>query len=390
MTEFPIRPGAASGSQPWLAVELGDSVTTSICGKFLHELGATVIKLEPPGGSPLRCAPPVLTHADGATLSTLFAYLNAGKKSVTADLGTPPGRELAQALIASAADVILLWGTEKEWSARGLAPSALATLAPQGVVARASMFGDDGPYQAFRGGELQVEALGGLANVIGRPDAEPIRLGGRQAQYAAGLALLTGVSLALYRRVIHGVGSVLATSVLETVSYLEWKSASHYQDDGVFITRGTERGPMILPCADGYFGFYYRAKDWPAILQIFDDPRLRADRFRTQKSRDANRASLIGILTEHTSRWRKRDLYHQAQQRGVAMGYTATMGDLLKSEQYAAREFLRHLDLGEFGTGTVPGTPWRAGPAAVGRRDRVPSAGEHDAEVRALVGRAGE
>jgi crotonobetainyl-CoA:carnitine CoA-transferase CaiB-like acyl-CoA transferase len=343
---------------PTTVVELGDSLAASYCGRLFVQLGATVVKVEPPGGSSLRNTAPFLDCASGP-LSATYTALNGGKDALTADLATGAGREAVEQLLLDSGDVVIMSGTSAEWAARKLPVTRVLELAPRAVVGLVSTFGEVGPYSDIVGGELQAQALGGLMNMVGLPDREPLRMGGYQAQYSAGLALLAGFSVAMFKRSVSGAGSTFTTSVLETVAQIEWKGALTYQDDGSIVKRGPAGAPLILRAQDGFVAFYYQPQNWPKILQLFDDPRLETEAFATQAGRNANQSALVAVLSDCLSNVPKRDFYHRAQAERLPMGYTATMGDLLESEQYRFREFFEDIDVAELGTGRLPGAPWR-------------------------------
>jgi crotonobetainyl-CoA:carnitine CoA-transferase CaiB-like acyl-CoA transferase len=343
---------------PSTVIELGDSLAGSYCGRLFLQLGATVLKVEPPGGSPLRATAPLLGSSSGGVSAT-FTALNAGNQTVNADIDTPPGRAAVEALLRERGDVVIMSGTTAEWAARHLSTSRVRELVPQAVVGRVTTFGDEGPYADIVGGELQAQALGGLMNMVGDPARQPLRMGGYQGQYSTGLALLTGFSLGMFNRARTGVGGSFTTSVIETVSQIEWKGALSRQANGLIATRGPDGAPLIVRAKDGFFAFYYRPDDWPKVLQILDDPRLAAAEFATQEGRNLNRPALLAVLNDCMSRLPKRDFYHRAQAERLPMGYMATMGDLLDSEQYRARNFFEEIDLGDLGLGRLPGAPWR-------------------------------
>jgi crotonobetainyl-CoA:carnitine CoA-transferase CaiB-like acyl-CoA transferase len=339
-------------------IELGDSLAGSYCGRLLLQLGATVLKVEPAEGSPLRKTAPFLDPLQEQSSAT-FTALNSGKQTVVADIESPAGRAVVEALLQNQGDIVVMSGTLTEWASRNLSVSRVGELAPHAVIGRVTMFGDDGPYVEIVGGELQAQALGGLMNMVGLPSREPLRLGGYQAQYSTGLAMLTGFSLGMYQRTLTGAGGSFTTSVIESVSHIEWKGAVAYQQTGSVVTRGSIGAPAILRTKDGFVAFYYRPDDWAKVRAIFGDPRLDADEFATQEGRNSNRPALLEVLNDCTSKLLKVDLYHRSQAARMTTGYMATMGDLLKSDQYRARHFFEDVDLGDLGVGQLPGAPWR-------------------------------
>jgi crotonobetainyl-CoA:carnitine CoA-transferase CaiB-like acyl-CoA transferase len=129
----------------------------------------------------------------------------------------------------------------------------------------------------------------------------------------------------LVRQGKPATGQRIELSDLEAIAFLEWKGPVYYQASGALVPRGKENGPLVLPCADGHFAFFYSPPDWPAIVEMFGSlPALADERFATPAGR-------------------KHELYHMAQARGVPAGAVETIADLRVSPQYAATGFLRPL-----------------------------------------------
>jgi crotonobetainyl-CoA:carnitine CoA-transferase CaiB-like acyl-CoA transferase len=341
------------------ALEIGDSIAGSYCGRLLRDLGAQVTKVEPDGGSPLRTAGPFLETPQGEHLSATYLASNAGKDVVTADLDTARGRQTVVELIARQPDFVLMSGAAAYWKARDLTPERIHEVSPKSIIGRTTLFGERGPNVNLIGGELQVQALGGLMNMVGDRSREPVRIGGYQAQYCAGLALLNGFAIGMFEREQTGVGNSFSTSALETVSHVEWKSSVTFQASGQIDTRGDDDAPAIIRAKDGFFALFYRPSDWPTIKAIMKDGRLDDPRFATQAGREEYRAELLAVLDDCAKDKSKRDLYHATQAVRMTTGYTATMGDLLDSDQYRAREFFEPLEVPGLGSGRLPGAPWR-------------------------------
>ncbi|MGV9870535.1 CoA transferase [Rhodococcus koreensis] len=341
-------------------IELGDSLAAAFCGRLLRQLGATVVRVEPPQGSPLESVAPFVETSTGEPVSATYLALNDGKEVVTADADTAEGLETIETLLRERGDIVLMSGPLQEWAERKLAPERIMELSSRAVIGRVTLFGDVGPYASSVGGELQAQALGGLMNMIGEPDAEPLRIGGYPAQYSTGLSLLTGVSLGLFRRERTNRGSSFSTSVIETVANMEWKTALTYRSEGKIAKRGWRHDPpLILRCRDGFFAFFYLPNDWPKVLEVVGDPRLLDDRFSTQENRNANRDELVEILSEFTGRFGKVELYHKTQAAKMTTGYMATMADLLVDGQYQSRQFFDDIEVPDVGLGQLPGAPWR-------------------------------
>jgi crotonobetainyl-CoA:carnitine CoA-transferase CaiB-like acyl-CoA transferase len=306
-------------------VEHGASPAVAMCGKLLAELGASVSIVG--GGSDTR-------FGTGRLARATSLFLDRGKGG------------------ASAAEFETLIGETDILLADHLSgdADALRQVAPQLILAHFTKWGEQGPKAGRPSSELVAQAAGGLLALLGEPTREPLMLAGRQAAYSAGFLGFSAVMAALSHRdqlVRQGkpaTGQRIELSDLEAIAFLEWKGPVYYQASGALVPRGKENGPLVLPCADGHFAFFYSPPDWPAIVEMFGSlPALADERFATSAGRIAGEAELKSILSDLTRNRAKHELYHMAQARGVPAGAVETIADLRASPQYAATSFLRPL-----------------------------------------------
>ncbi len=366
------------------ALELGEGIAPAFCGKLLAALGADVIKVEPPTGDRCRRVGPFARDQTGSESSLLFLYLNTSKRGITLDLTTPTGADLFRQL-AAAADIVVEGLGAGRLETLGLGYGVLARDNPGLILTSITPFGDDGPYRDYLDGELVLLALGGLLNMLGAPDREPVPLGGYQAEYAAGLAAFTGTMAALTGREVTGRGQQVTVSAHETVAYLEWKTPIYYQSDGRIRRRGGEQSQwLVLPCSDGFVAFVFQDEHWPRVKELLGDPRLEDPRFADRPGRVAHRGELREILAGWTRPRTKAEVYHEAQALGIPVGMVADAADLVASPQYLSRGFFARVDHPRTGPALYPGIPFVLG----GHRPpvgRAPLLGEHNLEVYASL-----
>ena len=144
-------------------VECGQGVSAAFGAKMIGDLGAEVIKVEPPGGDLTRRRGPFPNDKPDPEKSGLFVYLNTNKRGVTADLGKPEGRELLGRLLEKA-DILIHNVPPYERASQGLDSAALCAKYPGLIVASISMYGDRGPRANWRGYELNASNAGGWAS----------------------------------------------------------------------------------------------------------------------------------------------------------------------------------------------------------------------------------
>jgi crotonobetainyl-CoA:carnitine CoA-transferase CaiB-like acyl-CoA transferase len=361
-------------------LELGSSISGAFCGKLLAAFGAELIKVEPPGGDPCRRLGPFAGDRPELERSLPFLYLNTGKLSVTLGPESASGRVLLGRL-ASDAQIVLDSLGPGRLEALGLPYAQLAGLSPGIVLTSIADFGSDGPYRDYLGGELVLLALGGLLNMIGEPEREPLRLGGYQAQYVTGLSAFTGTMAAIHERDATGRGQRVEVSAQESVAFVEWKSGIYYQADGQLRRRGGRKAQwLVLRCRDGFAAFVYQDEHWPGVRDLIGDDRLADARFDTRAGRLAHREELRPLLEAWTAQRPKTAVYHQAQAAGIPVGMVADVADLVASPQYAARGFMATVDHPATGPAQYPGAPCTLDGDRPAPR-RAPLLGEHNPAI---------
>jgi crotonobetainyl-CoA:carnitine CoA-transferase CaiB-like acyl-CoA transferase len=305
-------------------------LATSLAGKIAADLGATVLKIEPPDGDPVRRAPPLLP--DGT--SALFQFLNTSKRSLSLALGTAAGRTALGGLLDEAHAVLF----EEPASIAGLARTGKAT--PIEIAA----FPIEMDAATRPVSEFTILALGGLLHMIGEPDRKPLRLGGHQASYAAGLTAFTGLAAALSARDAGHAAPSVRVSLAEVLQWVNWKAASGAEASGVSPGReGKASEFQIVPCKDGHVAVVYTATQWPQTRDLIGDPRLKDPKYDTRAGRRQHVAEIYAIMTPWFADKTRAEINKTAQAKGVPFGPIFTPAELLETEQYVARDFLAHV-----------------------------------------------
>ncbi|MET0887708.1 MAG: CoA transferase, partial [Mycetocola sp.] len=334
-------------------MEVGESLSTAVAGRLLLKMGANVTRILPAGTvSPVDSTPPFL-GTGRETRSALSVWLHEGKTLWEPDLSDPADRDEVLDALRSA-DVILIWGTTDEWASHGLPLAAVAEAAPTAVIGHVTAWGDDGPYSEFRQGELTLQATSGFLNLLGVMHREPVRLAGHPIQSVAGMLVLDGVLLGLFRRQSTGQGAQFATSEFESAAHLEWKVATFVQSQKRKELRGEDGGgPCVVRCRDGHFAMFFMPRHWEDLKTIIGDPRLDEDRFATTEAREAHLEEFVAVVEQTTLLMSKKDLYYRAQAKNIPAGYVATVTDLRTSSQYRARELFEPVTVEGVGNGEL-------------------------------------
>jgi crotonobetainyl-CoA:carnitine CoA-transferase CaiB-like acyl-CoA transferase len=356
-------------------LELAQGVSGPFCGKLLAEFGAQVIKIEPLTGDISRHrAPFAHDHPDPAG-SLLYLYLNTAKRSITLHLGCRAGMRLFEGLVQHA-DVVI--GDH--------ATPASATMPSERQLIYTSIrpFGLDGPYADWPFTELTVEALGGVMAIVGDPDRPPVKLGGEQASYLAGLNAAVATLLALEAREHTGRGQVVDISIQESLLTILGNIPIIYSHLTTVARRIGSRHhrthpTAIFPCKDGYVGIAAQTpQQWEALCLLVDQPELLIDsRFITGVQRAERADDLDAVLRPWFLTRTRQEVMLACQGRRIPVGLSCTIPELLDDPQYAATGFFHDVDHPSTGTARYPGGAFQMPhpPCIYGRAPRL---GEHN------------
>ena len=191
-------------------LELGQIYNGPYCGLLFAQLGADVIKVEPPGGEPLRFRShdPVESHE--------FVMLNSNKRSVVLDLKTDAGRQALLDLVETA-DVLIENFAPGTMERLQLSPERLLAHNPRLVVASGKGYGSTGPYAHMSAMDITVQAMSGAASATGEPDGPPTKAGAAFVDFSGGIHLFAAISAALFQRERTGRGQIVEVSMHDTI-----------------------------------------------------------------------------------------------------------------------------------------------------------------------------
>ncbi|MBI4289718.1 MAG: CoA transferase [Chloroflexi bacterium] len=379
-----------------------------LCGKLLADLGAEVIKVEPPGGDPDRSGPagPFLKseNSDKTSKSLHWSVYNQGKKGITLNLDTDEGQELFMKLAARAHGVIESFHPG-HMAALGLDYEALARINPAIVFTSITPFGQDGgPYANWKACDLVGMAMGGYMYLCGDADRAPVRITAPQAWLHTCGEAAVGAMIALYHAAGTGEGQHVDVSMQESVAMLMFNSRGFWELDKTVLTRqGARRSGLssgaiqrqTWPCRDGFITFVILgaasgAKTNQGLVQWMDEEGMADDFLRgidwnafdmaaaSQEFHDQLEARLKAFFLEHT----RTELTDGAMKRRVMLYPVATVGDLMASPQLAARGYWTKVDHPETGMSiTYPGPFVKCTPNALKPGRRAPLVGEHNNEI---------
>jgi len=295
---------AAPSSSPLAGVEVVDfshAAAGPFCTQHLGDMGAQVIKIEPPDGDMLR-------HVDegpsGPGMGTYFLGLNRNKRSIRLDLQTSVGREIALRLCAGA-DVVVENHRPGVMERLGLDYATVRSSNPRVVYASISAFGESGPLRDKPGMDIVVQAFAGIMGLTGPSDGDPVKVGAPIADFATGYAAAMGVLAALYERTRSGEGQRVSLSMLNVVASLLSNCATGFLMSGIPIQRLGSAHPQIVPyqAFRGSDGEYIvigilNERFWKKLCAMLDAGDLASSpKFARNADRVRNRDELVEIVS---------------------------------------------------------------------------------------------
>jgi benzylsuccinate CoA-transferase BbsE subunit len=396
----------------------------SYCTKLLADLGADVIKIEPPGGDPARNVGPFYHDEAGPERSLYFSNLNTNKRSIVLDLMDKSGRAAFEKLAATA-DIVVESFAPGYLDGLGLGYEALCKLRPDVIVTSITGFGQSGPHAQYLAPDIVGVAMAGIMWLAGDPRDAPNLPPCYQGYLSASIQAAAGTLMALYHRDVTGEGQHVDVSMQEALLIAEETAMQAYDLQKFVRNRTGARGLLPIPvpgmgpyeAADGWIWSYVSAPGgapWTELLAwMVDEGKaedLTADpygstiaelnmRFLTSvvlnpdsvKEKKPVLAHIDDVLTRFFKNKPKRELYEQGQHRRLLIGIVSTPEDLASSPQLNARGWfqqVRHEDLND--TLSYPGPPYRLSETPWRIASRPPLLGEHTAEVLAEAGYASD
>lgn len=380
-------------------VEYGHLVSAAYATKMLADLGADVIKIEPPrSGDRSRAFGPFPGGVVDRERSGLFVYLNTNKRSVTLDTTTPAGRGLLLRLLGTA-DLFVHNLSPAEMDAQALTYEAVAAVNSQVVMTSITPFGLSGPHRDFVTTDLTLWNAGGIAYLngggAGTDDLPPLRAFGQQAEYQGGLNAAIASMGALFARHRIGGGQHVSVSIQESLVAILELTFEYWPYMGLVASR-LGRKPIqpldFLECRDGWvFVCCVEEHQWRSFVELMGRPEwAEMELFADRLSRAENWDALKIFLQEWAQEQSVDAVYHAAQQRRIPFAPVSTMGDLLASDHLKARGFFAELHQPGMEPFAVPGAPYKLSQTPWQIRSPAPSLGQHTESVLAELGLSGD
>ncbi len=397
----------ASMLSPYRVLDLTDH-RGEIAAQLLGDLGADVIRVEPPGGSDARRQGPLI-DADGlpdTERSLPFQAFNRNKRSIVLDLGVDADRQRFMAL-AAGADFVFDAGPPGQLGRHGIGFEDLRAVNPRIIFTYVTPWGDDGPAAGRPASDLTLAAMGGSVALQGAPDRAPVRVTVPQVWRHAGAEAGAAALIAHRRMQVTGEAQYVDLSAQCAVTWTTMNAMDawavqgfDFQRSGSVVQMGTREVDPVFACADGYLvalpagtvvepllghllaGEFvdesWLAEDWTSFDQrlFLGEPTL--------FSREDVRGMFERFFAAHT----KAELFAIGLETGVTLAPVNTAADLLHFEQLSARQAWHQVELPDGRNVTAPGRIALPTATSLHTRRRAPRLDEHGDEIRAEAARA--
>jgi len=379
-----------------------------MCGKILGDLGADVIQIEPPGGSPARNIGPFYHDIPHPEKSLYWFWTALHKRGITLNLETADGREIFKRLVKNA-DFVIESFEPGYMASLGLGYEELERINPRIIMTSITPFGQTGPYAHYKTTDIVGVSLGGMSRIYGDPGMPPNRISAPQFYFLGGIHGALGSVVAHYYRELTGEGQHVDVSCQQAV-VLSLMMAAEFWDmvkvnykgvgpglglSGIYFTR------QIFPCKDGYVfllwgggattafvasarGVVEMANRDGMILDFKDFPWVEFDMQRILFDVEAQKTvdRFIEEVSEFFRTKTKQELFEEAIEKSILLIPVSDARDVVESPQLAARGFwetVEHPELGE--AITYPGFPIKMGDIPYRVQRRAPLIGEHNEDI---------
>ena len=379
--------GAREADRPLRGVRVVDLAYSygELTARHLAELGADVIHVEPPEGSPSRRQGPLF-----GGVGLRHALHNADKRGIVLDLGTAVGQDALLAL-TDVADLLIVDALPEVLLERGIDVDKIRQINPRLVVVSLTDFGLDGPYRDWVGTEWTHLAMGGVLSRSGLPGLPPLMppvpLAGQSAAVQAAWAGL----LAFYNRLTHGVGDLVDVSVYESAAQMI--DPGYGMGGGALAGKSPADGPRgrpdalhlypIFPCADGHVRILLQsARQWHGMRAWLGEPEeFAGPEYDRLLARYDARATLYPLIAAVCTGRSRDEIVATGQQYGVPTAGLLSLGEVAENPHFVERHAIAPVTITPGDELVVPNGFLEINGVRAGLGRAAPRLGEHDAEI---------
>ena len=379
--------GESAALQHLRVLDLGGP-SAQFATRLLGDLGADVIKIEPPAGDPLRSQPPFANGQPGPERSIPFLADNHNKRSVVLDLETDDGRDNLRRLAATA-DVLVETFDRTYLDDRDLGYADLSRSNPRLIHAAVSPYGRFGPRRDYVGTELTVQAMNGVMYIHGDGEARPCMVPAEQLYHVAGFHIVVGVMAAVHARRRTGRGQQVDVSMQDVGLWQLMMVLGEYSYSQ-FLRRRVGAAPSnpgvsIFETQDGGYvqTSTYMDRHLTRLAEWLDSPAVTAELILDPAWRRDNIDLIDALMVDFIAQRDRDDFVAEAQQRGIPCTPILKISEFVNHPQPNSRGWFQDVEHPEIGQYRTAGAPYRMSKTPWRVRRPAPSIGQHTDEVLA-------
>lgn len=369
-------------------VEFATMVSGPYCGKLLADLGADVIKVEPPEGDPSRQCGSFPRSGPHPERSALFLYNNTSKRGITINPDTPEGLDAFKRLLKWG-DVLIDNHPPQRLESLGLSWDEIHRLNPGLVYTSITPYGRTGPRADVKGDELTLIHAAGMGNLLPTRsvdiDRAPVKMGGYAVGYHGAITAAVAILATILGRMKTGRGRLIDISLYEVILTMVRVNVASCRYHGSSWSRVPDRPPAMgrMKTSDGYVVLgAIEDHHFQALIELIGYPDwLSGEEWGSLWYRSHHLMDVAPQMDNWMEQQRKHDIHHAAARKGIAIGPVNSAKDVIANEQYIDRNYFVDVEHPEAGKHRYAGWPYQmtATPPRVERP--APLLGQHNQEV---------
>lgn len=373
-----------------------------LCGKIFADLGADVIKIEPPGGDCARSIGPFYKDTPDREKSLFWFAFNTGKKSITLNMETADGQQILKRLVKTA-DFLIESFDPGYLDELGIGYASLSQSNPRLIMGSITPFGQNGPYARWKGPDIVPWAMSCYMWMTGEPGRAPLRISSPPQTYLHASAITAaGLLLALRYRERNGEGQHVDTSAQQCPIWMLTHTYAYWDLLRVKLGRagalrqfGDRFSRTVWPCKDGYITFMMGggligAKGQRRLVELMDREGMAEDWLKEfnweEWSAATSNQEMLDRVKEAFGQFfktkTKAELFDEAVKSNIMLAPVNTVADLMASPQLKDRDYWTEVEHPELGaTITYPGAPCKLTETPWQIKGRAPLIGEHNSDI---------
>ena len=354
-------------------------------GKMLADLGADVIKIEPPGGGKARRTPPFKGDSPGLENSLYFLNFNTNKRGITLNIDSPVGQGILKRLVERS-DVLIEDGDVGRMRSLGLDYQTFRKVNSGIIMASITGFGQAGPYSAYKAPDMVSFAMGGMMNINGPADAPPVVAPCEQAYHSVSVVAVFGIVSALFLRMRTGEGQLVDASAQEVLASISGGVVQYGTGSQIAGRSGSQFGAVpgrIYPCKDGFVHILtIRPNHWRGLLEVMGNPEeMAGPEWFGGEFRNRNVDLIDAHVTEFTMSSTKMEIAELCQAHGVPCTPVNTASDFSHDPHVRERGFFVQVQHPVLGRHSYLRPPYIMGETPCRVVRPAPLLGQHNHEV---------